>query len=147
MHFPDEIRPTDAIPKTEVTVDQSAVDDAIAVIEDRRVEWDPMSYKDCYRERLRRVIDEKRVGGTVKPPDPVTDEDLKPVPDLMAALKETLKHSGKRGGRKRGGRKRQGRDGPLEAMNREQLYERAKRSKVKGRSSMSKRELIEALEE
>ena len=47
----------------------------------------------------------------------------------------------------RGGRKRQGRDRPLEAMNREQLYERAKRSKVKRQSSMSKREPIEALEE
>jgi len=50
MHFPDGIRPTDAIPRTEVTVDQSAVDDAIAVIEDRKAEWDPTSYEDCYRE-------------------------------------------------------------------------------------------------
>jgi len=88
------------------------------------------------------VIDKKRAGGTVRPPDPVTEDDLKPVPDLMAALKETLKQSGKRGGRKR-----QGRDRPPKAMNREQLYERAKRSKVKRRSSMSKREPIEALEE
>lgn len=142
MHFPDEIRPIDAIPQPDAEVGKAAVDDAIAVIEDRRTDWNPASFKDCYRERLRRVIAEKRSGNTVVAPDSVTDEELEPVPDLMAALKETLKQSGKQEGETR---RRRG--GSLESLNREELYERAKRQNVTGRSSMSKRELIEALDQ
>lgn len=134
MHFPDEIRSAEAVPHPDVEVSDSAVADAVAVIEERRTEWDPTSFTDCYRERLRRVIDENRRGGTVTPPDSVSDEELEPVPDLMAALKQTLAQSKKNKGSGRG------------EMNREQLYELAKGQNIKGRSSMNKRQLIEALD-
>jgi DNA end-binding protein Ku len=140
MYFPDEIRSFDQVPSAEAEVTQSAVDDAIAVIGDRKVDWDPAAWEDCYRERLKRVIDEKRRGGTVSPPDAVSAEELEPVPDLMAALKRTLEKSGKRRGR---GRDRD--EPPLTALSRSELYERAKERRIKGRSSMSKEELVQAL--
>jgi DNA end-binding protein Ku len=133
MYFSDEIRPVDSIPRPDANVTEQAIDDAIAVITDRRSDWDPASFKDCYRERLRRVIEEKRRGQTVHPPDPVNADELKPAPDLMAALKETLRRSAKEG------------SGP--GRSRKELYEQARREDVPGRSSMSKQELIEALDE
>jgi DNA end-binding protein Ku len=142
MYFPDEIRSFDEVPASGVEVSDKAVEDAIAVIGDRRAEWKPAAWEDCYRERLRRVIDAKRRGGTVRPPDAVTDEELEPVPDLMAALRKTLEKSGKRRGR---GRDRS--EPPLAALSRAELYDRAKQHRIKGRSSMSKEELVEALSE
>ena len=56
------------------------------------------------------MIDSKHKGKTVKPPQPVDEEDLKPAPDLMAALRKTLEEnrrkksgSGKKGGKKKSG--------------------------------------------
>jgi DNA end-binding protein Ku len=146
MYYPDEIRSFDQVPSPEVAVDDPAVEDALAVIQDRRVDWDPGSWEDCYRERLKRVIDAKLKGGTVRPPDTVSDEELEPVPDLMAALKKTLEKSGKRRGRKRPGTD----DSPLGAgalssLSRAELYDRAKEKRIEGRSSMTKKELVAAL--
>ena len=93
-----------------VGLDRGAVDDAVAVIRERSVDWDPGRYTDCYRKRLKKVIDTKQKGKTVKPPQPVDEEDLKPAPDLMAALRKTLEEnrrqkadSGKKGGKKKSG--------------------------------------------
>jgi DNA end-binding protein Ku len=142
MYFPDEIRSFDEVPASGAEVSERAVEDAIAVIGDRRAEWDPSAWQDCYRERLKRVIDSKRSGGTVSPPAAVSDEELEPVPDLMAALKKTLERSGKRRGRSRPHD-----EPPLTALSRAELYERARERSIKGRSSMSKQELVEALSE
>jgi DNA end-binding protein Ku len=101
MRYPDEVRPVDIIPAAEAEIDDEAVDDAIAVIDERTVGWDPENYTDCYRLRLKKVIDSKRKGKTVKAPAQHDEEDLKPVPDLMAALRKTLEERGKKGtGRK-----------------------------------------------
>ena len=34
----------------------------MAIIEELSTEWDPDRYTDCYRERLRKVIESKRKG-------------------------------------------------------------------------------------
>jgi DNA end-binding protein Ku len=141
-HFPDEIRSVDQVPSFDVEVADRAVEDAMAVIGDRRAKWNPCAWEDCYRERLKHVIDAKRRGGTVSPPDVVTDEELEPVPDLMAALKKTLEKSGKRRGRSRDRS-----EPPLTRLSRVELYDRAKERRIKGRSSMTKKELLEALTE
>ena len=62
-----------------------------------------------------------------------------PVPDLMAALEESLAAEG----RARRQRRRDGDD--LGELSRDELYERAQEADVPGRSSMSKDELVEAL--
>lgn len=96
MRFPDEVRSVELIPQPDSVPDSADVDDAVAVINERSVEWDPSKYTDQYRLRLKDVIDSKRKGKTVKAPEPHDEEDLKPPPDLMAALRKTLESSGKK---------------------------------------------------
>jgi DNA end-binding protein Ku len=50
--------------------------------------FDPARYEDCHRSRLMKIIQAKRRTGEVKVPDIEPEPD--PVPDLMAALKESL---------------------------------------------------------
>ncbi|MDQ2700237.1 MAG: Ku protein, partial [Actinomycetota bacterium] len=88
MRYADEVRSPDILPEFDVKPDKEAVKDAIAVIDERTVEWDPSNYTDCYRLRLKKVIDSKRKGKTVKAPEPHDAEDLKPAPDLMEALRK-----------------------------------------------------------
>ena len=110
MLFADEVRDIGMLPKADSKPTARAIDDAVAVIRERSVDWDPGRYTDCYRKRLKKVIDSKQKGKTVKPPQPVDEEDLKPAPDLMAALRKTLEEnrrkksgSGKNGGKKKSG--------------------------------------------
>jgi DNA end-binding protein Ku len=138
MYFADEIRPPEEIPGagTSHVPTDAAVNDMVAVIGERFVAWDPEGYEDCYRERLKRVIDSKTDGDRVHPPEPA-DREEGPVPDLMEALKQTLEES-RRGSRKP---RRQ----PLGDLTRDQLYERAQARGLKGRSKMSKEQLAAAL--
>jgi DNA end-binding protein Ku len=142
MRMHDEVRPLSGIDTGgKGKAAKKQLDAALALIEAMTVEWDPTRYEDQYRERLRNVVESKRKGRTIKAPTAV--EEPSPVPDLMAALRESLEAA--RGGgtpsrsRKRGGK------GALEDLSRDELYERAQKEDVPGRSSMSKEELIDAL--
>ncbi|MCK9250573.1 MAG: Ku protein [Solirubrobacteraceae bacterium] len=106
MRFAEEIRDphdTGAVPTDEASAPSDAeVDDAVALLEEMTVDWDPTSYADAHRERLLALVEEKRRNGEVREPDP-EDE---PVPqvaskDLLAALEESLDRI--RGDRKRPG--------------------------------------------
>ena len=88
MRFADEVRDPGQVPAGGKKPQKKALDDAVAIIEELSADWDPESYTDCYRERLKKVIDRKRKGAKVKV-DKVEDEPTK-APDLMAALEATL---------------------------------------------------------
>jgi DNA end-binding protein Ku len=79
----------------------------VAVIESLAAEWKPERYTDCYRERLERIVQQKKKGARVKaPPEP---KQPKPAPDLMEALQATLERMGSgdgKDGRKGRGRKK-----------------------------------------
>ena len=60
----------------------------MAVIEELSCDWEPDKFKDRYRARLKRVVDRKRRGETIKAPSAA--ETPEPAPDLMAALEQTL---------------------------------------------------------
>jgi DNA end-binding protein Ku len=94
MRFHDEVRPTKGIAPSRAKPAKGKVDRAVAVIESLAADWRPERYKDCYRERLMRVIADKRKGKTIKAPE--EPEQPKPAPDLMAALEETLAKAGSR---------------------------------------------------
>jgi DNA end-binding protein Ku len=130
--FHDEIRPSSGIPAGGKKPKKAQLDQAVALIEALSVDWDPSQYEDRYRKRLLDVIKQKKKGKRITVPD---DEDQpSPVPDLMAALEESLKAAKGGGG-----------NGDLKGLSREELYERAQDAKVPGRSSMSKDELVDAL--
>lgn len=139
MYFPDEVRSPEDVPETDFEADEEAVGNAVAVIRERSLAWDPHRYDDCYRQRLKQVIDSKRKGETVRPPEPISQEGTNSPPDLMAALKKTLEESKGRKVKSRAA------GGDLAELSRDELYERAKKRRVKGRSSMSKQELRSAL--
>jgi DNA end-binding protein Ku len=88
MRFHDEVRPAGAIPAGGKKPTKKALDNAIAVIEELSTDWDPERYTDCYRERLRRVIEDKRKRRKIEVPEP--EKQPSPAPDLMAALERTL---------------------------------------------------------
>ena len=91
MLFADEVRPTKDIDNAgqkshKPTAKQ--LDAAVAVIEELSSDWEPEKYKDRYRARLKRVVDRKRKGETIKAPE--TPEQPEAAPDLMDALERTL---------------------------------------------------------
>ena len=91
MRFHDEVRPTKDIPKETKKSRQPAkkeVDQAVALIEALGCPWDPSRYEDEYQKRLKRILQQKAKGKTVEVPEP--EKEPSPVPDLMAALEQTL---------------------------------------------------------
>ncbi|HKF79631.1 MAG TPA: Ku protein [Thermoleophilaceae bacterium] len=142
MLFHDEVRPTSPVPTGGRTPGKKEVESAVALIEELATDWKPERYEDCYRERLRRVIDDKRKRRKIEAPEP--EKQPAPAPDLMAALERTLKNA-------RAGRdirtQEDGGNGELEERSREELTERAKKEGIRGQTKMSKEELVEALSE
>ena len=137
MRFGDEVRETKGIDTGGRKPPKQQLEQAVALIEALSTDWDPSAYKDEYRGRLEKVIERKRKGKRITAPK--AQKEPSPVPDLMAALEESLAAaSGKKRPAKGGGDE-------LGELSREELYERAQKADVPGRSSMSKDELVEAL--
>jgi DNA end-binding protein Ku len=87
----DEVRPTKGIP-TPAKRDQpprKEVDGAVALIDALSCPWDPERYEDGYEKRLRKIIQRKRKGQTIEIPEE-DEQEPSPLPDLMAALEESL---------------------------------------------------------
>jgi DNA end-binding protein Ku len=90
LRFHDEVRPTKDVP-TPTKRDKPAkkeVDQAVALIEALACPWDPERYEDRFQKRLKKIVRDKSKGKTVEVPEP--EKEPSPVPDLMAALEETL---------------------------------------------------------
>jgi DNA end-binding protein Ku len=90
MLFHDEVRPAKDVP-TPTKKDKPAkkeVDRAVALIDALSCPWDPSRYEDRYQKRLRQILRRKQKGQTVEAPE--REKQPAPVPDLMAALEETL---------------------------------------------------------
>jgi DNA end-binding protein Ku len=144
MLFHDEVRPSSPVPAGGKKPTKKQLDQAVSLIEELSADWDPERYQDCYRERLRRVIADKRKRRKIEAPEP--ERQPPATPDLMAALERTLENA--RAGRpirEDDGSDGDGWDGELEGLDRDELYERAQKAGIKGRTKMSKKELIEAL--
>ena len=89
MRFADEVRPTKPIPSGgRKKPTRKQLEHAVAVIEELSAEWDPDRYEDCYRGRLRRVIDDKRKRRKIEAPEP--SKQPSPATDLLEALERTL---------------------------------------------------------
>jgi DNA end-binding protein Ku len=88
MLFHDEVRPVKDIPTGGKKPTKKQLDNAVAIVQELSADWDPDTYTDCYRERLKRVIEAKRKRRTIEVPTP--EKEPNPVPDLMDALERTL---------------------------------------------------------
>jgi DNA end-binding protein Ku len=145
MVFHDEVRPTKPIPTGGKKPAKRQLDQAIALIDALATDWDPQRYEDCYRERLRRVIEDKRKHRTIEAPKP--EKEPSPAPDLMDALQRALDNV-KAGRDLRADADRAGGsngDGDIDDLSREELLQRAKKEDIRGRTKMSKKQLVDAL--
>ena len=124
MLFHDEVRPTKDVDTGGRKPAKEQLRAAKQLVEALSTDWEPERYRDCYRERLLEVIDRKRKGKRITAPTSGRDAGGPP-PD----------------GDEHGGDAR----GDLEDLSRDELYERAQKRDVPGRSSMTRDELIEAL--
>jgi DNA end-binding protein Ku len=94
LRFADEIRPVDDLPLPDRKKHKPAkkeLDQAVALVEQLSADWDPSRYDDCHNERLQKIIERKRKGQTIKAPE--APEVPEAVPDLMAALRESLEQA------------------------------------------------------
>ena len=90
LRFADEIRPADGLnlPGKKDQPSKDELSHAVSLVEELGTDWDPSRYEDRHRERLLAVVEQKRKGKTIKAP--AEPEVPKAVPDLMAALRESL---------------------------------------------------------
>ncbi len=98
MLFAEEIRDPQqivAVPSARAgKPGRGEVAQAAKMIEAMTRDFDSSRYEDCHRSRLMKIIQKKRKTGEVDVPE--IEAEREPVPDLMAALKESLarvKHS------------------------------------------------------
>ncbi|TDC62194.1 Ku protein [Streptomyces hainanensis] len=159
LHWADEVRdPRREIGDLPERVDISTKElrTAVQLVEALSMEWHPEEFHDTYQERVLELVEAKRTGATIEkgaPPPRSTN-----VIDLMDALQASVDSAqgrrGERGGeggakRGRAGGKRAGgaakRRNELDGLSKSELYERASRATIPGRSSMNREELIRAL--
>jgi DNA end-binding protein Ku len=93
MLFADEVRDVKELPlpdrrKKDHKPDKDELASAVALIEELSTDWDPSAHKDRHRRRLLDIIKRKQKGQTIKAP--AEPEVPAAVPDLMAALQESL---------------------------------------------------------
>jgi DNA end-binding protein Ku len=160
LYFADEIRDASDV-VGDLPDDESFADRELSIakqlIDSLSVEWEPERYHDTYRERVEALIEQKRKGKSV-----VAKADDKPrtnVIDLMAALEESVAARTK-GGSKSAGKSAKGAAKSeskgsakskkaaaedLAELSKSELLKEAGKLDIKGRSSMSKEELIEAI--
>ena len=144
MYFADEIRDVEEIAPRDAKVEKRELEMAAQLIEQFSGPFELEKYEDTYRDALCEIIEARRKGKDVH-------VEAKPTPDqptdIMAALRASLEAAqarrGKRGGA-RTGRNGSG-DGELGDLTLEQLRDRARKADIKGRSQMTKEELVDAL--
>jgi DNA end-binding protein Ku len=86
----DEVRPAKDVP-TPSKRDKPAkkeVDQAVALIDALSCPWEPERYEDRYEKRLKQIVRKKSKGQTIEVPE--EEEEPSPIPDLMAALEQSL---------------------------------------------------------
>jgi DNA end-binding protein Ku len=90
----DEVRSTDPVPAP-TKKDKPAkkeVDAAVELIESFSCDWDPSRYEDSFQKRLRKIVKRKAKGQTIETPEDGGEQPT-PVPDLMAALEQSLEQA------------------------------------------------------
>jgi DNA end-binding protein Ku len=91
MVFADEVVPPDRLDDLpgEVEATPQEVEMAKLLIDQLAADFEPEKYADSYREDVLALIERKAAGKEIAV-QPALEEEAKPVPDLMAALKASL---------------------------------------------------------
>ncbi|MET9361647.1 Ku protein [Streptomyces sp. NPDC006632] len=170
LHWADEIRDPereiDTLPGTSAASDKE-LKMAQQLIDTLSMSWDPGQFHDTFQEKVAALIEAKRAGESVEKAEPAPEPS--PAVDLMEALRASVegargpkdsgakasagggaaKRSARRTAKKPAGKKRaqashKGQD--PHAMNKAELYKKATAEGIEGRSTMTREQLIEALD-
>lgn len=159
MFFADEVRSVDQVigdtPDT-TSLRKQDLDMATSLIESMTTEWEPRRYRDSYTERVNDLVEAKAKDETFKMPQQETGGE---VVDLTAALRASIDRVRSGGGRTSGGsgsasgqsnasKPTSGAGGgkaDLTAMSKDELYDLAQRLGIRGRSTMNRKQLEQAV--
>lgn len=152
LRFADEVRTAEDVglpePKKPKAAAVKKIEKEIAALAEK--ELDERELEDLAAERLLDLVQRKEESGegVVEAPAGVEAAPSEGVIDLMEVLKRSLQ--GKAPPRAAGGGKRASTGAKksaddLSALSKEELYERAKKLDIEGRSSMTKKQLIDAI--
>jgi DNA end-binding protein Ku len=150
MHFADEVLdPAESVEpeRLEKAEPRSReVEMAEQLIESLATDFDPTAYRDEHRERVTEFLHAKAEGEEVELAE--RSRDTGEVVDLVAALEQSLERAGRdRPDRAERGDPAASGQQDYTSMTRSQLYDLAQERDIEGRSSMSKKELVAALED
>lgn len=143
LRFADELRSPDDIglpplPKTKSSLQKQARD-ALQSLSVETLGKDQL--KDTYTQKLRKLIDRKLAAGedVVEGADEEEPEKAEVI-DLMQVLKERLEASSSRAS------ENEEDDTAIDELTKKELYEKAKKLKIPGRSKMSRQALVKAVQ-
>jgi DNA end-binding protein Ku len=93
MRFHDEVRTSSEIAEqleAAAAPTSEQIENAMAIIEELEVPFDPTRYRDEHRAHLERIIKRKRKGQKISVPVAQPKEPASTAPDLMGALEQSL---------------------------------------------------------
>ena len=139
MYYADEIRPLEDVAPRARKVDARELETARSLIDRLASDFDHGKYKDAYRKKLLKVVERKRRGEDVHA---VPREERKAPTDLLEALRASVEAA--KGG-KNGRRSKRSSSADLDDLTADELRVRAGELEIKGRSSMTKEQLVGAI--
>ena len=138
MYYADEIRPLADVAPRARKIDPRELELARSLVDRLAGDFDHAKYEDTYRKKLLEVVRRKRRGEEVHA---APREDRDAPTDLLAALRASVEAA--KGGKN--GRRRAQPKGDLEGLTTDELRAQAAELEIKGRSSMTKKQLVGAI--
>jgi DNA end-binding protein Ku len=91
LHFADELRQPDELPKPQAEIGQKELDMALSLVNTMTDDWSPAKYQDEYREALMQIIEKKvKAGGKELPAVKGQPRAPDQIIDLVDLLQESL---------------------------------------------------------
>jgi DNA end-binding protein Ku len=110
MRFHDEVRPSEDVAGEidgAVSPTGEQIENAMAIVEELEVRFDPTRYRDQHRAHLERIIKRKQKGQKITIPSPKGEKPATPAaPDLIGALEQSLARIRGEAGAKKGTKKK-----------------------------------------
>jgi DNA end-binding protein Ku len=139
LRYPEQIRSMQDVPNVEkdAKVDESQLEMAKELVEKMTKSFGDIDMENYYYEAMKQMIEKKVNGEEVVQ----VKEEEHETRDIMTALKESINSAGN--GQQGDGQQENSQT--YDDLTKDELYEKAGKADIKGRSKMSKGELIEAL--
>lgn len=137
LRYPNQIRSMEDVPNLgHEDVDEEQLEMAKELVEKMTKSFSDIDLENHYYQNMEKMIDQKVEGKEVVSVD--EEEEAEPK-DIMTALKKSINSTN-------GNSKENGKHEQLSDLKKDELYEKAEKADIKGRSKMNKDELIKALE-